>query len=34
MKSILLLLLAFFVIQSLHAAPEPKKIALWDNHAP
>ncbi len=34
MKSILLLFLAFFVIQSLHAAPKPKKIALWDNHAP
>ena len=34
MKSILLLLLAFLIVQSLHAAPEPKKIALWDNHAP
>jgi len=34
MKSILLPLLAFLIIQSLHAAPKPKKIALWDNHAP
>jgi len=34
MKSILLPLLAFLIVQSLHAAPKPKKIALWDNHAP
>ena len=34
MKSILLPLLAFLISQSLHAAPKPKKIALWDNHAP
>ena len=34
MKSILLPLLAFLIVPSLHAAPKPKKIALWDNHAP
>jgi acetyl esterase/lipase len=34
MKSILLPLLAFLIIQSLHADPKPKKIAIWNNHAP